>query len=115
MTQSSSSKPPGQEKTETTPSYLHLHHFPFAAWAERPLIAGDAMIISALVPKEGDGVLGQGDHLVGSSVGHRRVIHSFVHRQARSGGVGSSIRVYNRQTIRAERVVQSEMGLRKEE
>lgn len=73
------------------------------------------MIISALVPKEGDGVLGKGDHLVGACVGHRRVIHSFVHCQACSGGVGSSIRVYYGQAIRAERGVQSGMGFRKKE
>lgn len=64
------------------------------------------MIISALVPKEGDGVLRQGDHLVGACVGHRGVVHSFVHSQVCSGGVGSSIRVYYSQAIRAERAEQ---------
>lgn len=73
------------------------------------------MVISALVPKERDGVLGQGDHLVGACVGHRGVIHSFVHCQACSGRVGSSIRVYYSQAIRAERGVQSGMVFSKEE
>lgn len=58
------------------------------------------MIIGALVPKEGDGVLGQGDHLVGARVGHRGIIHGFVHHQARSGRAGRSIRVYYSQAIR---------------
>lgn len=73
------------------------------------------MIISALIPKEGDGVLRQGDHLVGACIGHRRVIHSFVHSQACSGRVGSSIRVYYSQAMRTEKGVQSGIGLRKRE
>ena len=80
-------------------SYLHLHHLPFAAWAEGPLVASDAMVVSTLVSKEGDGVLRQGDHLVGACIGHRRVIHSFVHCQACSGGVRSPIRVNDSQAI----------------
>lgn len=71
------------------------------------------MIIGALVPKEDDGVLGQGDHLVGARIGHRGIIHGFVHCQARSGRAGCSIRVYYSQAIRAEKAVQSGMGLRK--
>lgn len=115
MTQSSSSNFPGQEKTGALPSYLHLHHLPLAVWAERPLIAGDAMIVSALVPKEGDGVPGQSDHLVGACIGHRGVVHSLVHSQACSGRVGSSIRVYYGQAVRTKREVPSGMGLKREE
>lgn len=111
MIQSGSSRSPGHRKAETVLSYLHLHHLPFAAGAQGPLVAGNAMVISALVPKQGDGVLGQGDHLVGACVGHRWVIHSFVHCQACSGGVGSSIRVYDSQAVRAERGVQSGRGI----
>lgn len=58
------------------------------------------MVVSALVPKEGDGVLGQGDHLVGARVGHRGIIHRFVHGQARSGRAGGSVRVYDSQASR---------------
>lgn len=114
MTQSSSSNFPGQEKTGALPSYLHLHHLPLAVRAERPLIAGDSMIISALVPEEGDGVLGQSDDLVGACIGHRGVVHSLVHSQACSGRVGSSIRVYYSQAVRTEREVPSGMGLKRE-
>lgn len=60
------------------------------------------MIISTLVSKEGYGVLRQGDHLVGACIGHRRVVHSFVHCQACSGGVGSPIRVNNCQAVGRE-------------
>lgn len=60
------------------------------------------MVISALVPKEGDGVLGQGDHLVGAGIGHRRVVHSFVHSQTCSGRVGSPVRVDNSQAVGTE-------------
>lgn len=98
-------------KKETPPSYLHLHHLPFAAGAEGPLIAGDAVVVSALVPEEGDGVLGQGDHLVGACVGHGRIIHSFVHCQAGRGGVGGSVRVHHRQAVRAERGAHSRGAL----
>ena len=73
------------------------------------------MIVSALVPKEGDGVPGQSDHLVGACIGHRGVVHSLVHSQACSGRVGSSIRVYYSQAVRTKREVPSGMGLKREE
>lgn len=71
------------------------------------------MIISALVPEQGDGVLGQGDHLVGARIGHRGIIHGFVHCQACSGRAGCSIRVNYSQASRAERGVQSGMCSRR--
>lgn len=83
-------------------SYLHLHHLSFAAWAEGPLIAADTVVIGALVPIEGNGVLGQGDHLVGACVGHRGVIHGFVHCQVGSGRVAGSIRVHYSQAVRTK-------------
>lgn len=73
------------------------------------------MVISALVPKEGDGVLGQGDHLVGACIGHRGVIHRFVHRQTCSGRAACSVRVHHRQASRAEKGVQSGRDGLKEE
>lgn len=63
------------------------------------------MVISALVSKEGDGVLRQGDHLVGACIGHRRVIDSFVHSEARSGGVGSPVRVDNSQAVGRQELI----------
>lgn len=70
---------------------LHLHHLPFAVRAEQPLVADDAVIISALIAIQGDGVLRQGDHLVWARVCHRRIIHCFVHSQVGSGRVAGTI------------------------
>lgn len=61
------------------------------------------MIISALVPQEDDGVLRQGDHLVGACVGHGGVVHSLVHCEAGSSGVSGSVRVNYSQAVGAER------------
>lgn len=64
------------------------------------------MVISTLVSKEGDRILRQGDHLVGACIGHGRVVHSFVHSQACSGGVGSPVRVDNSQAVGREELVE---------
>lgn len=73
---------------------LHLHHLPFAVRAEQPLVADNAVIIGALIPIEGDGILRQGDHLVWACIRHRRIIHCFVHSQVGSGRVAGTIWVH---------------------
>lgn len=60
---------------------------------ESPEIAGNGVVISAVVTQQGEVVERQGDHLVTACSGPRRVIFWAADSYSGSAGVGQSIRI----------------------
>jgi hypothetical protein len=93
---------------------LHDHLFALTARACEPLIENNLVIITALVPIQNDGVLGQSDGLIWPCIGNGWVVHGITDDEGCSGGVGSAIRVCDGQPKREKEARTSKSVPRRE-